>query len=74
VVAENGINLQSIKVARAVATGPSTVRKSLDALIAKSVLREEERDGRVRLRFEDPFFAQWTRLFTAGSRAKPRRP
>jgi uncharacterized protein len=66
VVAEGGINLQSMKVARATGTGPSTVRKSLDALVAKSVLREEERDGRVRMRFEDPFFAQWTRLFTGG--------
>jgi DNA-binding IclR family transcriptional regulator len=54
-----------MKVARAVGTGPSTVRRSLQALIARDVLREEERLGSVRIRFEDPFFAQWIARFTA---------
>jgi AAA+ ATPase superfamily predicted ATPase len=67
VIVAEGVNLQSMKVARATGTGPSTVRKSLDALIAKSVLREEEQGGRVRMRFEDPFFAQWVRLVAGGS-------
>jgi uncharacterized protein len=66
VIAEGGVNLQTMKVARATGTGPSTVRKSLDALVTKSVLREEQHDGKVRMRFEDPFFAQWVRLFTVG--------
>jgi uncharacterized protein len=66
VIAEGGVNLQSMKVSRATGTGPSTVRKSLDALATKSVLREEPFDGKVRMRFEDPFFAQWVRLFTVG--------
>ena len=65
VIQERGANLQSMKVARAVGTGPSTVRRSLQALIARDVLREEERLGSVRIRFEDPFFAQWIARFTA---------
>jgi uncharacterized protein len=67
VVAGGGVSLQSMKVARSTGTGPSTVRKSLDAMVTKSVLREEQYDGKVRMRFEDPFFAQWVRLFTAGA-------
>jgi hypothetical protein len=55
------------RFARATGTGPSTVRKSLDALAAKSVLRAEEQAGQVRMRFEDPFFAEWLRLITGGS-------
>jgi hypothetical protein len=65
VVTERGTNLQSMKVARAVGTGPSTVRRSLEALITRDVLRQEERLGSVRIRFEDPFFAQWVARFTA---------
>jgi uncharacterized protein len=64
VIKEGGINLQSIKVSRAVGTGPSSVRRALQALIARDVLREEQRMGSVRMRFEDPFFAQWIRRFT----------
>ncbi len=64
-VTEHGVNLQSMKVARAVGTGPSTVRRSLHALMARDVLREEERLGSVRMRFGDPFFAQWISRFTA---------
>jgi len=65
VIEEQGVNLQSMKAARAVGTGPSTVRRSLQALMAHDILREEERLGSVRMRFEDPFFAQWIRRFTA---------
>ncbi len=65
VIEEQGVNLQSMKVARSVGTGPSTVRRSLQSLMARDILREEERLGSVRMRFEDPFFAQWIRRFTA---------
>jgi uncharacterized protein len=65
VIEEQGVNLQSMKVARTVGTGPSTVRRALQALMARDILREEEQLGRVRMRFEDPFFAQWIRRFTA---------
>lgn len=64
VISERGTNLQSMKVARGVGSGPSTIRRSLQALIVRDVLREEERLGSVRMRFEDPFFAQWIARFT----------
>jgi len=65
VISEDGSTMQSMKVARVVGSGPSTVRRSLEALISRDVLREEESLGGVRIRFEDPFFAHWIRLFAA---------
>ena len=68
VIEEQGVNLQSMKVIHKLGRGPSTVRRSLGALLDKNVLREEEKDGGIRMRFEDPFFAQWIRRFAASSR------
>lgn len=65
VITERGVNLQSMKVVRAMGKGPSTVRRALQALTARDILREEEATGSVRVRFEDPFFAQWITRFTA---------
>jgi len=65
VISEDGSTMQSMKVARVVGSGPSTVRRSLEALMSRDVLREEESHGGVRIRFEDPFFAHWIRLFAA---------
>jgi hypothetical protein len=31
----------------------------------RGILREEESSGDSRMRFEDPFFAQWIAMFTA---------
>ena len=39
------------------------MRRSLGALIDRSILREEGSGNGIRMRFEDPFFAQWIRLF-----------
>jgi uncharacterized protein len=65
VVAEGGTNLQSMKVVRVLGKGPSTVRRSLGALMERGILREDETSGEIRMRFEDPFFAQWIAMFTA---------
>jgi DNA-binding IclR family transcriptional regulator len=64
VIAEGGVNLRSIKVGRLLGNGPSTVRRSLGALVDRGILRQEEQSGQIRMRFEDPFFAQWIRMFT----------
>ncbi len=65
VIEEGGANLQSIKVVKALGKGPSTVQRSVEALISRDILREEEAGGSVRMRFEDPFLSQWIRAFTA---------
>jgi hypothetical protein len=63
--AESGLNLQSQQVIRAFGKGPATMRRSLKALVARDILREEEAHGRVRYRFEDPFLGVWVRFFAA---------
>jgi ribosomal protein L35AE/L33A len=65
VIKEQGVNLQSLKVAQFVGRGASTVQRSLGALLERNILRQEEHEGGVRMRFEDPFFAQWVRSFPA---------
>jgi len=63
VIQEQGEKLSSQKVSAFVGRGISTVQKSLDALADKDILRADEQEGGVRMRFEDPLFAQWIRAF-----------
>jgi AAA+ ATPase superfamily predicted ATPase len=65
VLQQKGVHLQTLKVAQLVGRGASTVQRSIEALIDKDILREEESSGSVRARFEDPFFAQWILAFPA---------
>lgn len=59
VINERGTGMLANSVVRAVGKGASTIAKSLEALIGREILREEERAGEIRYRFEDPFFAVW---------------
>lgn len=63
VINEEGARLQSQKVSQFIGRGASTVQRSVSSLIEKDIVREEEYEGGVRLRFEDPFFGQWIRAF-----------
>jgi AAA+ ATPase superfamily predicted ATPase len=63
IINEQGARLQSQKVAQFIGRGASTVQRSLSSLIEKDIVREEEHEGGMRLRFEDPFFGQWIRAF-----------
>ena len=63
VVAEDGRSLQSNKVARATGIGVSSMRKSLESLAGRDILRQDEAAGEIRFRFEDPFFARWIQFF-----------
>lgn len=65
VIHEGGIRLQSQDVSQLVGRGASSVQRSLGALVDKEILREEEHEGGVRMRFEDPFFSRWIRTFPA---------
>jgi len=67
VIQQRGVNLQSMQVVRLLGKGPSTVQRSVGALVDRNILREEESTNGVRMRFEDPFFAQWIKLFAAES-------
>jgi hypothetical protein len=59
VVEQRGVNLQSTKTSQALGRGPGTIRKSLHSMIDSGILREDQQMRATRLRFEDPFFAQW---------------
>ena len=65
VIQEGGLRLQSQSVSHLVGRGASSVQRSLGALVDKEILREEEQEGGVRMRFEDPFFSRWIRAFPA---------
>ncbi len=64
VIQEEGRGLLATKVTHEMGKGASTIKRALTALLDRDILREEERTGAIRYRFEDPFFAQWLRLFS----------
>lgn len=63
VVSEKGQNLQSIKITERMKVSPSSMRRALESMTARDILRQEEKAGTIRYRFEDPFFAHWINLF-----------
>ena len=64
VIDENGEHLQSLKVVKASGVSPSSMRKSLESLSNRDILRQVESTGTIRFCFEDPFFAHWIDVFT----------
>lgn len=63
---EGGTRLYASDLLRAYdLTSPSTMRTALQALTKAGVTREEEHQGSLRVRLEDPFFVAWLRLFVA---------
>lgn len=61
----DGRNMLSIKITHSTKKGPGTIKRALESLVARDILREEEKLGQIRYRFEDPFFARWISMFTA---------
>ncbi len=64
VISENGQNLQSMKISTEFKVSPSSMRKSLESLTSKDILRQKESRGSIRFKFEDPFFSHWIEQFT----------
>ncbi|OZC01234.1 AAA family ATPase [Rubricoccus marinus] len=68
VAREGGTGLYAGELLRAYdLSSPSTMQAAIAGLVKAGVAREEEHQGGVRVRLEDPFFAAWLRLFVAGS-------
>lgn len=63
VAVEDGRNLQSIRVTASSGVSASSMRRSIESLSNRDILRQDESAGTVRIRFEDPFFAHWIRFF-----------
>lgn len=60
-----GKGLASGAVSRKYAVPVPTLQKSLKALAARGMIREEAEKGEMRLRLEDPLFGAWIRLTIA---------
>ncbi|MDT0631396.1 AAA family ATPase [Rubrivirga litoralis] len=66
VAREGGTGLYAGDLLRAYnLASPSTMQTAIGALVKAGVAREEEHQGGIRVRLEDPFFAAWLRLFVA---------
>lgn len=62
VIREDGKSLSSAPVVRTIGAASSTVHRALEGLRNQNVLRDDAADGKIQLRFDDPFFAHWIRM------------
>jgi hypothetical protein len=62
VIREKGKGMSSAPVVRTIGAASSTVHRALEALRNQNILRDEPADGKIQLRFDDPFFAHWIRM------------
>lgn len=65
VARNDGQNLQSARVTGESGVSASSMRKSLETLVSRDILRQEESRGSIQFKFEDPFLAAWIRKFTS---------
>ena len=65
VAATGGSGLYARPVLRRYGLALSTMRRSLEALVRAGIAREEEGQGRIRFRLEDPFLSAWLHRFVA---------
>jgi len=62
VLKEKGVGLLARRVVRESGLATSTLQRAVGSLLDKDILREDEAEGTIRYRFEDPFFAAWIAL------------
>lgn len=58
----NGQRMKPAEIARSVNSPASSVRSALRALYSRNILWDDWNYGKLRVRFEDPFFAHWIRM------------
>ncbi len=61
-IKEKGVGLLAKRVVRESGMATSTLQRATQSLIERDILREDEVEGAIRYRFEDPFFAGWIAL------------
>lgn len=64
--AEQGIGLMTKRVSKRTGLAVTTIHKNLEALRDKGILFTEEMPGKIKWRFEDPFFGRWIQYLTTG--------
>jgi hypothetical protein len=65
-IRQDGIGLRSTSVAQSIGLPVSTVQSAIGALHDQNILRDDPVAGKIRMSFEDPFFAQWVRMTVMG--------
>jgi energy-coupling factor transporter ATP-binding protein EcfA2 len=66
VIRQGGKRLSTAPVVRTIGASSSTVHRALGALHDQNILRDDPSEGKVQMRFDDPFFAHWIRLRAMG--------
>jgi hypothetical protein len=62
VIRHGGSGMSSTAAAQSVGVSVSTVQSAIHSLHEHNILRDDPAEGRIRMKFEDPFFAQWIRM------------
>ena len=62
VIRQSGSGMSSTATARMVGVSVSSVQSAINSLHDHNILRDDPAEGRIRMKFEDPFFAQWIRM------------
>ena len=67
VIRNGGVGMSSTETAKSIRLSVSSVQSALRGLHDQSILRDDPAGGSVRMRFDDPFFAEWIRITVSGS-------
>jgi hypothetical protein len=59
--------MSSTETAKSIRLSVSSVQSALRGLHDQSILRDDPAAGSIRMRFDDPFFAEWIRITVTGS-------
>lgn len=64
--AEQGVGLMTKRVSKRTGLAITTIHKNLEALREKGILFTDELPGKIKWRFEDPFFGMWIYYISTG--------
>ena len=62
VIKKQGVGIHSSATAKEFGISVATIQGAIRSLHEQSILRDDPAKGKVRMRFEDPFFAHWIKL------------
>jgi hypothetical protein len=62
VIRRQGTGMSSTEAAKSIGLAVPSVQSALRSLHEQSILRDDPAAGKVRTRFDDPFFAEWIRI------------
>jgi energy-coupling factor transporter ATP-binding protein EcfA2 len=66
-IRQGGVGMSSTETAQSIRLSVSSVQSALRGLHDQSILRDDPAGGSVRMRFDDPFFAEWIRITVTGA-------